>query len=363
MTDWTIPALAPLGAVEQGCLLFADITGYSRFIGQTEITHAQDVIGDLLETMLGVITPTFDVSRVEGDAVFAFAPEGRLTPALLLDTLDSTYFSFRRRLRDVVHATSCACQACHLMPSLDLKFFLHDGDYAVKKIGGFTELSGMDVIVLHRLAKGSAKQVTGGKAYAVYTKAIVERMGLDPGELGLAPHFEEFDDAGRIDVFVQDMETRWQTVGSAAGCVVAVEDAVLEVSFETEAPPQVVWDWVTNPVRRRKWQIGVTSVDAITGGRMQAGSVNHCMHGTSVTIEHVADWSPFTHLTLLYDSAGVEGWMWSYVFEPVGEGTRLSVRLSDPGDAWEMLEEQFTDHLQAQVDALEGLIARSPGRL
>ena len=363
MTDRMIPALAQLGAVEQGCLLFADITGYSRFIDQTEITHAQDVIGDLIETMLGVITPTFDVSRVEGDAVFAFAPEGRLTPALLLDTVDSTYFSFRRRLRDVVHATSCACRACHLMPSLDLKFFLHDGEYAVKKIGGFTELSGIDVIVLHRLAKGSVKQVTGGRAYAVYTSAIVEKMRLDPAELLLVPHFEELHDVGGVDVFVQDMEFRWQIVGSATGSIVAVEDAVFEVSFETEAPPQVVWDWVTNPVRRMEWQTEVTSLDSITGGRMQAGSVNHCVHGTGVTIEHVADWSPFTHLTLLYDTAGIEGWRWSYVLEPVEEGTRLSVRLSDPGAVWEMLEAPFTERLQEQANTLEALIAGSPGRV
>jgi hypothetical protein len=349
--------LKPLGVIEQGCLLFADITGYTRFIDQTEITHAQDVISDLLETMVGVITPTFDLSRVEGDAVFAFAPASRLTPALVLDTVDSTYFSFRRRLRDVVNASSCPCQACHLMPQLDLKFFLHDGEYSVKKVAGFTELSGMDVIVLHRLAKGSAKEVVGGHAYAVYTRAIVDQMALNPAELDLAEHFEEFADAGRVDVFVQDLETRWQAAEAAENLIVESGDAVLEFSFETAAAPQVVWDRVTNPVKRLDWQVGVSEVIPLSGGRMQNGSVNHCMHGADVTIEHIADWSPFTHLTLRYSMSGIENWMWSYVFEPIGEGTRVSLRISDPGDGmWDVIGDALTAQVQVQGNQLRKVL-------
>lgn len=72
-----------LGTTEQGCLLVADITGYTQYIGDTEITHAQDVVADLIETIVGVITPTFRLSRVEGDAAFAFAPIGSIGPGIL----------------------------------------------------------------------------------------------------------------------------------------------------------------------------------------------------------------------------------------------------------------------------------------
>jgi hypothetical protein len=50
---------------------------------------------------------------------------------MLFETVEATYFAFRRRLRDVVHATTCDCNACVLIPSLDLKFFVHSGSYVV----------------------------------------------------------------------------------------------------------------------------------------------------------------------------------------------------------------------------------------
>lgn len=361
MTDQTVPPLqpiAPLGATERGCLLFADITGYTKFIDSTEITHAQDVISDLIETMLGVITPTFDLSRVEGDAVFAFANGERLTPAMVLDVVDSTYFAFRKRLRDVVHATSCPCQACRRIPQLDLKFFLHDGEYAVKNIGGFTELSGMDVIVLHRLAKGSAKQVTDGNAFAVYTKAILDEMGIDPESLDLIHNVEEFEDTGPVDTFVQDMERRWQSEESRNVLLVEPDEAVFVSALDIAAPPQMVWDYLTDPVKRVLWQKHVTAVLPQTDGRLGAGSVNHCMHGPDATLEHIADWRPFRHLSMRYTLGPISDWLWSYVLEPTDDGTRFTALITDPGEGmWDVVGDEITTNVNNGGAELQNVVA------
>lgn len=39
---------------------------------------------------------------------------------MLLDAIDQTYFAFRSRLRDIRQATTCDCNACRLIPNLDL---------------------------------------------------------------------------------------------------------------------------------------------------------------------------------------------------------------------------------------------------
>jgi hypothetical protein len=39
--DWMIPA------AESGCLLLADISGYTQYLCETELEHAQDVLADL----------------------------------------------------------------------------------------------------------------------------------------------------------------------------------------------------------------------------------------------------------------------------------------------------------------------------
>jgi hypothetical protein len=346
-----------LGSTERGCLLFADITGYTTYIQQTEITHAQDVIADLIETIVGVITPTFEISRIEGDAAFAFADVGTVSATILMDTVDSTYFAFRRRIRDVAHATSCTCQACIRIPALDLKFFLHEGEYAVRTVAGFKELSGIDVIVLFRLAKGTASSVVDGHGYAVYTRALVDTMGFEPSSIGLVPHQEEFPDTGPLEIFVQDLEDRWRAEEEVTEVLVEPANAACQASFETAAPPQVVWDHLTDPQKRLEWQTDVTELILTTPGRQQAGSVNHCMHGPDVTIERIADWRPFSHVTLQYDVAGVEDWLWMYRLDRLEPGTRLTLLLDDPGPAhWERVGSDMTAHVDGIMERFRQVI-------
>jgi hypothetical protein len=40
-----------------------------------------------------------------------------------------------------------------LYPTLDLKFFVHHGDYIVQEVSGIRELVGSDVNLIHRLMK------------------------------------------------------------------------------------------------------------------------------------------------------------------------------------------------------------------
>ena len=62
----------------RGCLLIADITGYTDYLRDTELEHAQDVLADLLETIIAGIEPPFELSKLEGDAVFAHMPAAEL---------------------------------------------------------------------------------------------------------------------------------------------------------------------------------------------------------------------------------------------------------------------------------------------
>jgi uncharacterized protein YndB with AHSA1/START domain len=327
-----------LGTPENGCLLLADISGYTEYMGSTELMHSQDVIADLLETIVAAIEPTFQLSKLEGDAAFAYASVHSISPSMMLDTVESAYFAFQERLRDIVHATTCPCDACIRIPDLDLKFFVHDGQYVVRRIARSEELTGPDVILLHRLAKGTAAEKAGTVAYAVYTKATFDAMGLEPAVLGFVPHSEHFDDVGDIDVFIQDLSMRWAFEQERNRDFVTSAQTIHEASFDTPAPPAMVWDYLTDPDKRLLWQKAVTEVIAVTEGRRGVGSVNHCMHGPDVIVEHVSDWRPFSYITLRYDIAGVDGWPWTYQITASDDLTHVSMRISDPGDdTWQMV--------------------------
>ncbi len=138
---------------ESVCLLIADISGYTEYLSTVEIDHAQDILADLIGTVVTSLRPNFRLAKLEGDAAFCFAPADNIDGTMLLDTIERCYFSFRRRRRDVRQATSCECNACVRIPTLNLKFVAHHGLAIRQKMAGREELLGSDVIVVHRLLK------------------------------------------------------------------------------------------------------------------------------------------------------------------------------------------------------------------
>lgn len=346
-----------LGTPDRGCLLLADISGYTQYMGDTELTHAQDVIADLLETIVNAIEPSFQLAKLEGDAAFAYAATESVNPSMMMDTVESAYFAFQKRLRDIAHSTTCECNACIRIPSLDLKFFVHDGQYVVRQIARSEELTGRDVILLHRLAKGTAGARIKKPAYAVYTKATLDGMAMDPSILGFLAHQEVLSDIGKVDVFVQDLAVRWTFEQERNRDYVTSAESVYEASFETPAAPQTVWDHLTDPTKRTLWQRHVDEVLATTEGRRGIGTVNHCMHGPDVIVEHVADWRPFSYLTLRYDVAGIDNWAWTYQLDQLEPGTRLTMRLADPGGGvWAEVGSGFADTVDNQATHLAALL-------
>ena len=114
-------------ATESACLLLTDISGYTGYLAGVELDHAQDILADLMNTIIRALRPAFRLAKLEGDAAFMYAIAEKLDGSLLLDTIELCYFGFRRRRRDVRQMTSCECNACVRIPELNLKFVVHHG--------------------------------------------------------------------------------------------------------------------------------------------------------------------------------------------------------------------------------------------
>src|SRR3954468_16253535 len=83
------PAPPMLRTPEPVLMIIADISGYTSYLTGTEIDHAQNVLEDLLETVYAKLAPAFTMVKAEGDALFLFAPGGRVSGSILLDTIDA----------------------------------------------------------------------------------------------------------------------------------------------------------------------------------------------------------------------------------------------------------------------------------
>ena len=321
-----------MNPVEPSCLLIADISGYTSYLAGVELDHAQDILADLMGTVVTALRPTFRLAKLEGDAAFTSAPADKVDGSMVMDTIERCYFGFRRRRRDVRQATGCECDACVRIPDLNLKFVVHSGVVARQRMAGLEELVGRDVIVVHRMLKNSVVESAGLEAYVLFSEAATNSLALGPEALGMRPHLESYEHIGEVPGWVHDLERRWQEEDERARVIVGPGTASLvDVAMPTSAPPQVAWEYMTQPGRRVAWSHGVTDVivDA-PGNRRGVGTTNHCMHGKDAIVEEVLDWRPFDYFTVrsvMGTPAGPVKFLTTFEFQPTVDGTTVHMRI------------------------------------
>ncbi len=321
------PKHAALRETESGCLAIADISGYTSYLGKAELDHAQDVLEDLTATIVRALSPPMKLSKLEGDAVFVYVPGNRVDASMLLDAVDAAYFAFRRRQDAIDRATQCDCNACVLIPRLDLKFVAHHGAFGRQHVAGGEELSGSDVILVHRLLKNHVVEVIGHAGYALYTNAVVAAMGVDPARLRMRRQTEEVEGLGPVEGWVQDLHERWVEEQERRRVKVSRDEAIGVTSYEVPAPRSVTWNYLTDPALRATWTPGIQRIDQDTpNGRRGIGTQNHCIHGKNASLEEILDWRPFDYYTILNNVPMplLKPMRMTYELEDVAGGTRVT---------------------------------------
>src|SRR3954465_7267718 len=87
------------GGQEPACLVIADISGYTGYLAGVELDHAQDILLDLVSTVVASLRPMLRLAKLEGDAAFAYVVTPTIDGSTLQETVEGTYFAFQRRLR------------------------------------------------------------------------------------------------------------------------------------------------------------------------------------------------------------------------------------------------------------------------
>lgn len=264
---------------ESACFVIADISGYTSFLAGVELDHAHDIIADVMDTVLKRLRPPFRLAKFEGDAAFVYAVGDKIDGSLVQDAIEQAYFGFRKRLRNIRQSTSCSCNACSKMQELDLKFVCHHGELIKHKMAGREELAGRDVILVHRLLKNAVNERLGGRAYALYSDACVQAMGVDAAAQGMAAHREAIDIIGDVTCWVRDLEAAWQQDNARQRHEVPRDKAAMLLEFNIAGPRPMVWEYFTSPDLRPKWRSADEVRETTAGGRRGVGTTNHCMHG------------------------------------------------------------------------------------
>jgi uncharacterized protein YndB with AHSA1/START domain len=342
---------------ETGFLVIADLTGYTAYLSGSEIEHAPAIAGDLLETIVGRLEPPFRLTKFEGDAAFLFAEDGRADSSLLLDAAEAAYVAFRRRLRSIDQATSCDCNSCRLAPRLDLKVLVHHGSFVRSRIAGRDELAGSDVILVHRLLKGTTAAEARGNGYILFTAAAVEALGLDPDTLGLRSREESIEHLGRVTTFTLDLEARWQAETGVRRLEIVEDDVVLDVQATLAAEPSIVWAHLTSPALRTRWEGPLVIEETSAGGRRGVGTTAQCVTGRLATLEEIIDWQPYDRVAWRIAVPGLGPVAATADLDPADGGTRLRIRWAYLGDP--PADRGELERIRIQKQAAYGRLASS----
>lgn len=142
----------------KGLLFIPDISGFSRFVAETEINHSRLIIQELLELLINANQIGLEVSEIEGDAIlfYKFGEPPQLEE--LYKQVEKMFCLFHKNLLAYDLRKYCQCKACTSAAGLSLKVITHYGEFTGYNVKNFNKLIGKDVIVAHQLLKNDIAQ-------------------------------------------------------------------------------------------------------------------------------------------------------------------------------------------------------------
>ena len=137
----------------KGLLFIPDISGFSRFVTETEIGHSRLIIQELLEILINSNDLGLEISEIEGDAILFYKFGEPPALEVLYSQVEKMFCAFHKNLMGYEMHRYCQCRACISAKELTLKVITHYGEFTGYQIKNFKKLIGKDLIVAHQLLK------------------------------------------------------------------------------------------------------------------------------------------------------------------------------------------------------------------
>ena len=313
-------------------LLIADISGYTKFLAETELAHAKGILEDHFDASLPVFKVPVKISGLRGDAVFSYAIDDDIVSnQFILDVTDKNYGAFAEKKDHIKINTTCSCAACQSMGDLDLKVFIHHGEFAFQKSGNTEELAGTDVITLFRLMKNDVVEKTGINAYALITQDAVNKMDVGEFFSKDSYHTASYEHIGEVGYFIKDLKKTWEEKRDTTRIYVSEEDDLLvdEVSISIPISPEAAFTMYSQPDYRQQ----IDEADELEifnkkGNVIDAGSQYHCHHGKQVFKFEILDYRPGEYMTVIVRLPMKMSIKQTVDFIPNDEGSIVKLRYS-----------------------------------
>lgn len=317
-----------------GYLLIADITGYTKYLNEFELEHAQETLTALLELLVDNTRSPLIISRLAGDAVISYGLlQDFFTTQTFLEKIEDIYITFRKAIERLVLNNTCQCNACANISTLDLKYFVHYGTFGLQHISEFDELVGSDINLLHRLLKNTVTEDLGYRAYALFTKAAINKLGAEIISETMARHTEDYEHLGQVEVLVQDLHPVWESRRNATTTKFPQDRLLDRSDIQINVPLEQTWDYLIQP-EFRNTLVGTDRIVLAnrSNGRAAPGSIYQCYHGEDWLPQLILEWQPFERMLTkeTFSKFGNVNAIIEYRLDLLDNGTRLTRLIARP---------------------------------
>jgi hypothetical protein len=182
---------------QNATILIPDISGFTAFMTNSELSHASVALNVLIDAIIQAVGDEYEVSEIEGDCVLLIKKGPPPSKKEILDVCLKIFNAFHFQRSWMQQYTVCPCGACQEIVNLTLKFVVHHGPLAEIKVGRFIKQSGTEMIVAHRLLKNSIDS----NEYLLLTEKLLHKIDDSSEEVQLdwRSASEEYPSIGKVE--------------------------------------------------------------------------------------------------------------------------------------------------------------------
>ncbi len=245
----------------RGLLFIPDVSGFTKFITETEIQHSNHIISELLEVILKANELHLTISEIEGDAVLFFRMGDPPRADEIIKQAKRMFIDFHAHLKVIERDNICRCGACRTTSNLTLKFITHYGELREIAVQNFHKLIGRAVILAHSLLKNTIPS----KEYLLLSEKYLATQGstttLGEPWIVIRPNVEKVDNFGEI-------KTKYISLTPLRSLVpdppkleeVKIEGKSVELSIQIDAPILLVHQTLIDSRSKVHWVDGIREV-------------------------------------------------------------------------------------------------------
>jgi Protein of unknown function (DUF2652) len=313
-----------------GLIFIPDISGFTKFVNETEIEHSRFIIEELLETIINSNQLDLSISEIEGDAVLFYKFGDPPSVQQLVHQVEKMFCEFHKQILNYERRRLCQCLACKNAADLSLKVVIHYGEFSSYKVKEFSKLLGRDIIVAHQLLKNDIDL----HEYILVTDRIPAKE-----ELREMPSWvnwntgKKITDAGEVPFNYSLLTPLKKSIAPDPLPELEPADQIKMVSASREYNIEIIelLAVIGRFSQRAAWEDGVRQIDQVTDKIPQLGTRHRCVLDNKSVIVQYSNFSYEPGKIVVSETDERKKGSTYYTFEKIADGkTRLTLEYFIP---------------------------------